>query len=134
MILKKLFIENIRSFENQVIEFPKGSTLLSGDIGVGKTSILLAIEFALFGLQPSQKGSSLLRTDSDFGKVILEFSIDNKEIIIERNLKRGNKSITQDFASIKIDDENFEESITEIKARILKLLNYTHQVYSLLFN
>ncbi|MBT3691377.1 AAA family ATPase [archaeon] len=124
MRIKKLSIENIRSYENQEIEFPTGSTLLSGDIGSGKTTILLAIEFALFGLQPSQKASSLLRTNTDTGKVILEFEIEDRNITIERSLKKTNKSITQDSASITIDDEKFEESVTEIKNRVLKLLNY----------
>ena len=124
MILKKLQITNLRSYENQEIEFPKGSTLLSGDIGSGKTTILLAIEFALFGLQPSQKGSSLLRNGKDVGNVVLEFEIEEKNIIIERSLKRGKKSITQDCAVITIDNERFEGSVTEIKSRVLKLLNY----------
>ena len=124
MILKKLQIENLRSYENQEIEFPKGSTLLSGDIGSGKTTILLAIEFALFGLQPSQKGSSLLRNGKDNGGVVLEFEIEEKNIIIERSLKRGKKSIAQDCAIITIDNERFEGSVTEIKSRVLKLLNY----------
>ena len=124
MLLKKLVIENLRSYENQTIKFPKGSTLLSGDIGSGKTTILLAIEFALFGLQPSQKGNSLLRNGADTAKVILEFDIDNKEIIVERTLKRKKHSITQDYVSITIDNEKFEESVSEIKAKILDLLNY----------
>jgi len=124
MILKKLQIENIRSYEKQEIIFPKGSTLLSGDIGSGKTSILLAIEFALFGLQPSQKASSLLRTGTHNGKVILEFEIEDKQIIIERSLKKGKKTITQDYTSITIDNEKLEGAVTEIKNKILKLLNY----------
>ena len=124
MLLKKLVIENLRSYENQTIKFPKGSTLLSGDIGSGKTTILLAIEFALFGLQPSQKGNSLLRNGTDTAKVILEFDIDNKEIVVERTLKRKKHSITQDYVSITIDNEKFEESVSEIKAKILDLLNY----------
>ena len=61
MILKRIKIENIRSYESFEALFHKGSTMLAGDIGSGKTSILLAIEFALFGLQPGQKGASLLR-------------------------------------------------------------------------
>ncbi len=124
MILKKLLIENLRSYEKQEIEFPKGSILLSGDIGAGKTTILLAIEFALFGLQPGQKGSSILRNSTDEGRVILEFEVKGKTIIIERTLKRSKKSITQDYASISIDDEKFEGSVTEIKNKILRLLNY----------
>ena len=62
MIIKKITLKNIRSYENQVIDFPDGSTLLSGDIGSGKTSILLGIEFALFGLQPGQRGILFLKT------------------------------------------------------------------------
>src|SRR3989338_6409704 len=100
MRLKRLKIENIRSYENQEIIFPSGSTLFSGDIGAGKTTILLAVEFALFGLQPSQKGSSLLRNGADSGKVYLEFEIEGKEIILERSLKKGSKSISQDYSAI----------------------------------
>jgi DNA repair protein SbcC/Rad50 len=124
MLLKRLYVENLRSYKKQEILFPRGSILLSGDIGSGKTTLLLAIEFALFGLQPGQKGNSLLRTSDAEAKVILEFEIDKKEIIIERTLKRSKKSITQDYASITIDNEKFEESITEIKNKVLKLLNY----------
>ena len=124
MILKKILIENIRSYEKKEISFPKGSLLLSGDIGTGKTSVLLAIEFALFGLQPGQKGSSLLRNRTDNGKVTLEFEIEEKNIIIERTLKRSKKSVSQDYTSLTIDNEKFEGSITEIKNKVLKLLNY----------
>jgi len=124
MILKKLEIENLRSYEKQEIIFPKGSTLLSGDIGAGKTSILLGIEFALFG--PGQRGTSLLRTETDSAKDRLEFEIENKEILIERTLKKK-KTITQDYASITIDSEKYEGSITEIKNKILKLLSYPQE-------
>ncbi|MBR9706289.1 AAA family ATPase [Candidatus Pacearchaeota archaeon] len=127
MILKKLSIKNLRSYESQEMIFPKGSTLLSGDIGSGKTTILLAIEFALFGLQPSQKGTSLLRNGTDTGSVKLEFEIEGTEVIIERTLKRGKKSVNQDCASITIDNEKFEGSVTEVKSKVLKILNYPRE-------
>jgi len=124
MQLKKLVIENLRSYENQEVIFPDGSTLLSGDIGSGKTTILLAVEFALFGLQPSQKANSLLRNNKDNGKVLLEFEVDGKNVQIERTLKRGKKTISQDYVSITIDDDKYEESVSEVKSKILNLLNY----------
>jgi DNA repair protein SbcC/Rad50 len=124
MLLKKLQIKNIRSYKDQTITFPQGSTLLMGDIGSGKTSVLLAIEFALFGLQPSQRGSSLLRTNEDDAFVKLEFELDGKEVSIERKLKKGSKSISQCDAAIVIENERFEGAVTEIKSRVLKLLNY----------
>ena len=124
MKIKKLKLKNIRSYEDQEIEFPDGSLLLSGDVGSGKTSILLAIEYALFSLQPGQKGSSLLRNGSDFGEVSLEFEVDGKEIIIERRLKRKEKTISNSYSAITIDGEKIISSVTEIKTKVLQLLGY----------
>jgi len=124
MILKKLEIKNIRSYKEGIVNFPEGSTLLMGDIGSGKTSVLLAIEFALFGLQPSQRGTSLLRNNEDEGFVRLEFEIDEKAISIERKIKRGSKSISQCDASISIENERFDGSVSEVKDKVLQLLNY----------
>lgn len=126
MIIKKLKISNIRSYEDAEIEFPEGSTLLAGDIGSGKTSILLATEFALFGLQPGQKGASLLRSGEKTGQVSLELEIDGNKIVIERSLKRG-KSVSQEDASITINDEKKEMSVTELKNKVLSLLNYPQE-------
>ncbi len=126
MIIKKIILENIRSYEREEINFTEGSTLLSGDIGSGKTTVLLAIEFAFFGLQPGQKGSSLLRNGKNEGKVIMSFEVDGNEITIERVLKRG-KTITQESCFIEINKERKELSVTEIKSKILSLLNYPQE-------
>ncbi|MDP4039593.1 MAG: AAA family ATPase [Candidatus Pacearchaeota archaeon] len=124
MKLKRIKIKDIRSYSDEEIIFPDGSVLLSGDIGSGKTSILLAIEYALFGLQAGQRGSALLANNASAGKVELEIEIDGKRIIIERGLKRGSKSVSNEYASITIENEKIESSITEIKTKILGLLNY----------
>jgi exonuclease SbcC len=126
MKIKKIILDNIRSYEHQEINFPDGSVLLSGDIGSGKTSVLLGIEFALFGLQPGQKGSSILRNGQVQGGVTIEFEIDDKTIILERTLKKG-KTISQDYCSISIDGEKKEISVTELKSKVLELLNYPRE-------
>ena len=123
MILKKITLNNIRSYNNQTIEFPEGSTLLSGDIGSGKTSVLLGIEFALFGLQPGQRGSALLKNGEKEGSVTMEFEVDDKKITVERKLKRG-KTISQDYCSITIDGDKREFSVTELKDKVLEILSY----------
>ncbi|MFH1500562.1 MAG: AAA family ATPase [archaeon] len=123
MIIKKIKLHNIRSYNSAEIVFPKGSSLLSGDIGSGKTSVLLAIEFALFGLQPGQKGASLLRSNEKEGEVVLELEIEGKEVIIERGLKRG-KTVSQSYASITLNGKKEESSVTEVKNKVLALLEY----------
>jgi len=124
MLLRKLKIRNIRSYKEGEVDFPEGSTLLMGDIGSGKTSILLAIEFALFGLQPGQKGNSLMRNDEQEAFVSLEFEVDGKTVLIERKLEKGGKSMAQTETSITVNGDRFEGSVTEIKNKILSLLNY----------
>jgi len=123
MKLKKIVLNNIRSYEHQEINFPEGSILFSGDIGSGKTSILLGIEFAFFGFQPGQRGSSLLRNGKDSGSVLMEFEIDGKIVEIERNIKRS-KRVSQDSCSITINGEKKLISVMELKSIILDLLNY----------
>ncbi|MBI2631822.1 AAA family ATPase [Candidatus Pacearchaeota archaeon] len=124
MKIKKLNLKNIRSYDSAEIYFPEGSLLLAGDVGSGKTSLLLAIEYALFGLQPGQTGSALLRNNKNLAEVSLELEIDGKEIFIERKLRRGTKTINNDYAAITIDGKKFECSITELKSRVLKILGY----------
>jgi len=123
MLLKKIRLRNIRSYEDVEVSFSTGSVLLSGDIGSGKTSVLLGIEFALFGLHPGQRGASLLRNGETEGNVLIEFEIDGKDIIIERTLKRS-KTISQDYCSITIDGKKSEISVSELKNKVLCLLNY----------
>ena len=124
MKIKKITLKNIRSYEQSTIDFPDGSLLLAGDVGSGKTTLLLAIEYALFGLQPGQKGSALLRASTNAGEVMLEFEIDGNIVVIERHLKRENKSITNDYSAITLNGDTLECSVTELKSKILSLLGY----------
>ncbi len=126
MKIKKIILDNIRSYEHQEIIFPEGSVLLSGDIGSGKTSVLLGIEFALFGLQPGQKGSSILRNGQVQGGVTIEFEVDGKTIVLERTLKKA-RTISQDYCSISIEGDKKEISVTELKTKVLELLNYPRE-------
>ena len=124
MLIKNIKLKNIRSYIDEEIDFDKGITLLSGDIGSGKSTILLAIDFALFGLRKGYlSGSALLRNGENNGSVALTFEIDEKEITIKRNLKRTSTSIAQDYGTLKQSDEK-ELSAIELKDFILTKLNY----------
>jgi len=124
MKLNSIYLQNIRSYEEQEIKFPDGAVLLSGNIGSGKSTVLLALEFALFGLQKGLLGSALLRNGKNEGKVRLELELDNNKIMIERAIKRHKSSITQEYGSVTINNSKKELSTSEMKDLILKLLNY----------
>ena len=125
MLIKKVKLENIRSYLNGEIEFPNGSVLLAGDIGSGKSSVLLAVDFALFGIRGNDlSGSSLLRNGKDNGSVEVHLDIDGRDIIIKRNLKRTKNSVAQDSGYILINGDKKDVSTLELKDYVLGLLNY----------
>lgn len=123
MIIKKLKIQNIRSYKDVAIEFSLGKTLFEGDIGSGKSTILMAIEFALFGLG-SEKGGALLRIGESEGKVSLIFEIDGKEYTIIRSLTKAKNRIQQDEGTIKTPEGIIHLSPTELKEKVLEILSF----------
>src|SRR3989344_5980382 len=125
MIIKKIKVENIRSYLSQEINLPEGSVLLAGDIGSGKSSLLLAIEFALFGLQKGElSGASLLRNGKDEGSVELSLKINNKDYLIHRSLKRTKTGINQDECYLYTEGIKKQLTPIELRQLILNLLNY----------
>jgi len=118
-------LKNIRSYVNQLFEFPKGSLLLSGDIGSGKSTILLACEFALFGLLRGETtGGALLRHGESKGEVELKLDIDGKDIIINRRLLRKVSSIEQDSGFYSINGVKVEATASELRSKVFELIGY----------
>lgn len=115
--------KNIRSYSNASIEFPMGKTLFEGDIGSGKSSILMAIEFAFFGLG-SETGGSLLKIREKEGSVKLVFEVDGKEYEITRGLVKKGSRIQQTEGHVKTPDEELDLSPTELKEKILDILKF----------
>lgn len=128
LIIRRLKLKNIRSYDEGEINFPTGAVLFEGDIGSGKSTILLAIEFALFGLG-NEKGTSLLSLGRNEGEVELEFETRGKIVRVHRGLVRSRrKGVTQEDCWIEIDGRRYILSPTEMKEMILNILGYNEPV------
>lgn len=125
MILKSIKLENIRSYVNQKIDFNNGVVVLSGDIGSGKSSVLLAVEFALFGINES--GSGLLRKGADEGSVELTFEVNSNEYTIKRTLKRKSEGIRQTNGYLTTPNAKKDLTPVELKQAIITLLGYPQE-------
>ncbi|MEM2820640.1 MAG: SMC family ATPase, partial [Candidatus Bathyarchaeia archaeon] len=102
MKIDSIFIENIRSHVKTYIKFSKGFNCLVGGLGAGKSSILYAIDFALFGEPLSRSYDYLLREGTDIGRVALKFIENGKEYTIWRGLRRRGERISQDPEQLKL--------------------------------
>jgi exonuclease SbcC len=102
MRIDVVHLENVRSHVKTTVPFAKGFNCLVGGLGCGKSSILYAIDFALFGDPIGRSYEYLLRDGAESGKVVLQFTQNGKNYTITRGLKRRGKGISQDFDELKL--------------------------------
>jgi exonuclease SbcC len=95
-------LENIRSHTKSTVPFAKGFNCLVGGLGCGKSSILYAIDFALFGDPIGRSYEYLIREGSNTGKVTIQFVQNGKNFKIMRGLKKRGKGIGQDSDELKL--------------------------------
>ena len=125
MLLKSIDLHNIRSYDKLHLEFPPGYVLLEGDVGSGKSTILMAIEFALFGLG-TVRADSLLSKGEGRGEVALDFEVDGVEYEVGRTLTARDGKVTQDPKGSYFLAGGTREPLTasDLKARVLQVLKF----------
>jgi len=102
LIIKSLQLENIRSHSKTAIPFVAGFNCLVGGVGRGKSSVLYAIDFVLFGDPLGRSYEYLLREGTDAGKIMIQFVHGRKTYIVSRGLRRHGKGISQDMEQLKL--------------------------------
>ncbi len=98
-MLKRIILKNWKTHLNTEIEFSQGVNCLLGSMGSGKSSVLEAICFALFGTTPSLQSKKLSIADmvmkyptkKDDAEVIVELEVDGKlyDVIRKINRRKG---------------------------------------------
>ncbi|MFH1700611.1 MAG: SMC family ATPase, partial [Candidatus Zixiibacteriota bacterium] len=96
MILKKLHLVNFRRFKNLEIQFAYGITGIVGRNGAGKSTILEAILWCLYGNKVARTAKDGIKRqtagENDDCSVNLEFSLGNQEFNLTRTLSgKSNK-------------------------------------------
>lgn len=125
MRIKTLHLENIRSHVKTEVPFAEGFNCLVGGLGRGKSTILYAIDFALFGDPLGRSYDYLLREGAGASRVVLEFVEGGKTYILQRGLRRrGEKSISQDLEQLKFlkDGKEIASAKAEAVAEQLKAI------------
>ena len=130
MIINKVDLDNIRSHLHSSIEFKRGINVIVGNTGSGKSSILMGIEYALFGKigEGQNEGRLLLRRGSNNGTISLDFTENGDEIQVTRGLKRVKDAVRNDDSLNKvsvngreIDLQNRSSDINKFVSRSLSM-------------
>ncbi|MCC7570956.1 AAA family ATPase [Candidatus Micrarchaeota archaeon] len=116
MQINKIILQNWRSHKQTSLEFSKGTNVFVGIMGSGKSSVLDAVTYALFGRFPKNdrkevKLPNVLRFGSQKGTVELWFSISNKQYKIIRE-------IGSDLAEIYVEDSGSFKLLQKDKKRV----------------
>jgi exonuclease SbcC len=101
MKILSLRMENVRSHKESFIEFSDKITVVWGKTGSGKSTILMAIYYALFG-SSDLSNAEIMRRGAK--KMVIELKIlqSGNEYEIVRGLKRVNDSIIIDSDNLKV--------------------------------
>lgn len=94
MIIEEIKLENFKSHEYTVINFNPGISIIMGENGAGKSSILEAVSFALFK-EHKTKIDQLVQNDKNRMRVSLKFSSNGRHYRINRKRQRGTKSTSR---------------------------------------
>ena len=121
MIIKELIMENITSHESTKIEFAEGKTLIRGQSGAGKSSIVESIKSALFGKYLKE----LITKGKENGKIELTFEIKDQNGTIKKYtvIRKFSKGGPKGAIIYHNEKKSIDYSTEELTREITKILD-----------
>ncbi len=123
----ELNLTAFRSYASETIDFrPYALVVISGDTGAGKTSLLDAVAFALYGRTPEQSSSrELLTLGASHGEVRLTFEAAGRTWRVTRRLGTGAPEPTHLLEELAGDGGEATDHLTgaaAVNARLVELV------------
>ncbi len=131
-MITKVKLKNFRSHLNSEFNFSSGTNALVGILGSGKSSVMNALCFGLFGTFPDLQGKKIKLDDlimnkpsvQDQAEIEIEFKIDGKTYSVMRTIDRGKGTTYSEIREgDKLLDAPNTQRVTELVEKTLKI-NY----------
>ena len=130
-MLTSLTLKNWRTHAETTLEFGKGTNVIVGVMGSGKSSIVNAISYSLFGTFPAIKTRQVSLDEiimnkpnsADRAETILEFTQEEKKYKVERIIKRDGTNEAKLFEGNRLIAGPKQKDVNE-KVEALLGLNY----------
>lgn len=132
-MLKSIRIENWKSHLATELYFGAGPNVLVGIMGSGKSSVVEAMSFALFGTFPALQSKKvtmdqllLSAPQKDSAQIEMEFVSGGKLYKVKREVKRGKGS----SAEIRVDGELLEVNPQNVNKVVKNVLGMDYDLFS----
>jgi exonuclease SbcC len=124
MIIDRIILKNFKRFRHQEIRFRDGITGILGNNGTGKSSIVEAIIFALYGVQSTGLAAdyivSSFASQKEKCEVRLDFRVGGDEYTVLRTFKKG-KTIQHD-ATFHKGGKLLATGVSQVEAEVRRTL------------
>lgn len=99
ILIRRVALKNFLSHENTEIILDEGITVIVGENGAGKTSLIQGMIYALYGARVKgsvrgDKKEELIQVEKDRAKVLIELKNGPDNITIEREIAKGRSQVT----------------------------------------
>jgi exonuclease SbcC len=127
-MIRKVALKNWKVHLNSNLSFERGVNLIVGHIGSGKTSVLDAICFGLYGTFPDLQSRKIKLEDlimrkpfeKDEAEVYVEFEANGKILSVRRVLRKGRGSCAEFRENGKLLEVQSSQRVTELVEKELK--------------
>ncbi|MCX6801401.1 MAG: AAA family ATPase [Candidatus Diapherotrites archaeon] len=130
-MITSITLQNWRTHKNSTLEFGKGTNVIVGIMGSGKSSVINAISYALFGTFPALQSKQVSLGEiimarpnkCDNAKVILHFEYGGGNYRIEREISEEKTNYSKLFEDEKLVAGPKQKDVNEAIEKILEI-NY----------
>ncbi len=125
MLLHSLHLQNFKRFAEERVEFQDGITGIVGNNGAGKSSLVEAILFALYGVQSSGVDPdhivSAAAGDRERATVRLDFGAGGTDYAVVRYFRRSGSS-NQHEARLFAGSRQIAEGVTDVQKAVQRIV------------
>ncbi|NYT05605.1 MAG: SMC family ATPase [Methanomicrobiales archaeon] len=138
MLLHSLRLKNFKRYRDEQIRFRDGITGIIGNNGSGKSTIVEAVLFALYGVRGLGQGAGEFVVHSlagprDVCEVRLDFGVGGTDYTVVRSFRKGTSGIHD--AELHIGDSLLAKGVSDVSQQITRIIgmgpeDFRHTIYA----